>query len=377
MNDFYEQKANKYKYKYLKLKNELKGGMFRGLLKYIGIDHTNCEQKIYTFSPPIQILSVPNKLLTNEYIGQIMTYDEYDNYMKIKNLDKDDKCTFKVVYENKSINQSDIKISEYKNCLDAKITYNYIISKKSGKLFSQLEKKEDINKDNIKDILKSLKEGIEKIIKPLYEKGIILGNIKMENMYLDTSKVYFSDYSKMHTYTDNNKVAVFSANLNTKIKSAKPNYSLLLAPFFKLEKDKNDKTKGQKEAYDKEFLKSFYETNIIIKDDSISEIDRKDALDALNAMIPSGYNKSLDEFYNDYIKNLAQNTDIYAIVMFIYIIFMGKDKTDKNMFEIGDQIQEQTKTLIQNLYDTVLKNDSKISIKYLIDQIDKIIESIK
>ena len=28
MNDIYEHKAKKYKYKYLKLKNELEGGMF-------------------------------------------------------------------------------------------------------------------------------------------------------------------------------------------------------------------------------------------------------------------------------------------------------------------------------------------------------------
>ena len=33
MNDFYQRKANKYKYKYLKLKNQLEGGMFKTLLK--------------------------------------------------------------------------------------------------------------------------------------------------------------------------------------------------------------------------------------------------------------------------------------------------------------------------------------------------------
>ena len=373
MNDFYEQKANKYKYKYLKLKNELKGGMFKKLLKYIGIDHTDCEQKIYTFSPPIQILSnnISSIYLTDEYIGQIMTYDEYENYIKIKNLDNEYKYTLKNVYENKSINKSDIIIPEYKNCLNANITYNYIISKKSGKLFSQLEKK-NIDKDNIKNILTSLKEGIEKIIKPLYEDKIILGNIKMENMYLDTitNKVYFSDYSKMHTYTDKKKNAVFSANLNTNINFAKPNYSLLLAPFYKLEKDKTDITKKPRKDYDKDFLKEHYETNIIIKDHSINDKDRKDAIDALNAMIPFGYNNSLDHFYDHYIKRLAKNTDIYAIVMFIYFIFSN------DMFEIGSQIKDQTKTLINDLYGKVLNNTDEITIDYLKKKIDEIIESI-
>ena len=374
MNDFYQRKANKYKYKYLKLKNQLEGGMFKTLLKSIGFITDNCNQTIYTITPPIQISSnnIPSKYLTNEYIGQIMTNNEYNNYKQIKILDKEGNNTFKIEYEKPSIKKSDIKIPNYEDCLDSNITYNYIISKKSGKLFNLLEEK-DIDKKNIKKILDSLIKGIEKIIKPLYNQGIILGDIKMENMYLDTNNnVYFSNYSKMHTHTDKIKVAEYSANLNTKLKFEKPNYSLLLAPFFKLEKDHNDITKEKKEEYNRDYLQNYYDTNIIIKELSIDTIDRKNTLEAIPTIFKTLIDKiSINDLYENYIKRLAQNTDIYAIVMFIHYIFMSK-----GIFKIEEEIDNTTKRLLNELYYKVLNNDSELNINYLIKQIEQIRDSI-
>ena len=322
--------------------------MFKTLLKSIGFITDNCNQTIYTITPPIQISSnnIPSKYLTNEYIGQIMTNNEYNNYKQIKILDKEGNNTFKIEYEKPSIKKSDIKIPNYEDCLDSNITYNYIISKKSGKLFNQLDNK-DIDKNNIKIILNSLINGIKQIIQPLYNNGIILGDIKIENMYLDTNtnNVYFYNYSKMHDYTDKIKVAKNSANLNTKINFAKSNYSLLLAPFYKLEKDHYDITKEKKEEYDKDYLQNYYDTNIIIKELSIDTIDRKNTLEAIPTIFKTLIDKiSINDLYENYIKRLAQNTDIYAIVMFIHYIFMSK-----GIFKIEEEIDNTTKRLLKSI----------------------------
>jgi hypothetical protein len=176
----------------------------------------------------------------------------------------------------------------------------------------------------------------------------------------------------MHTHTDKIKVAEYSANLNTKLKFEKPNYSLLLAPFFKLEKDHNDITKEKKEEYNRDYLQNYYDTNIIIKELSIDTIDRKNTLEAIPTIFKTLIDKiSINDLYENYIKRLAQNTDIYAIVMFIHYIFMSK-----GIFKIEEEIDNTTKRLLNELYYKVLNNDSELNINYLIKQIEQIRDSI-
>jgi hypothetical protein len=365
MSDIYEIKARKYKYKYFKLKQELEGGFILGksywgesfvdrLKNFFNLNN----QIICTITPPILLDGLTiiqdypvNKISSlqdfnnEDHLGHLVTYkndnykQELKNFEEVLSIDTMQKYTSvlkfacnmfkddflkhikdKTEEPYKSIHRCQNKIIDDEKT----VNYGYIISTNTGKSFNELTE-DDINDGNIKQILISLKEGIINFITPLYKNGYVLGDINMDNMTLKKkgNQVYFINYSKMHKYTEQDKVEKF-AN--------KDNYSYILKRFFKLKKVYQDKKRENDKISRKELLDYF---------------DIKDPLNPHLKIFTDLKNKDheIDEIYNKYILQIAQNSDIYALSMFIVnILKITSDKIHKITLEKAQLLEEDAKS---------------------------------
>jgi hypothetical protein len=396
MSDIYEIKARKYKLKYYKLKKQLEGGFLvkkkleGGFLeefyKYFYTYNKNCMTK-----PPI---SLQGLTLTQEYpelsnqstqidldqfndrehFGQLLSYKddiykkEFNNFKLVNSFDKDLQYTSVLKFagymeKQKFIDYIKDKIRTIKNNKDETYTsynymrncqytliddkdiknYGYIINTYTGIPFNEM-KKEDINDQNIIQILKNLKEGIDNFIKPLYNAGYVLGDIKMENMTCKDNKIYFINYSKMHKYEDKYDVKKFAKG---------DNYSYILPLFFKISEDDN------KENVDKEFLMRTFNNGDIDNPQSIIFNDLiKDTMYSIN------------DIYQNYIMPIAINSDIYALSMFIHSIFA------EDFFAIGLVIRKITNEILQKLHKEAISNQIYGPID-LSNRLQQIIDSIE
>ena len=273
MNDIYLQKAKKYKYKYLKLKNDYIGGRnfssiwstyFRkNYFEYIGEGGYGC-----IISPPFQfntlslenILYPPEKIISDKiykdkkYVGKLLSCDkdsfqtEINEFLKINFIDPEAKHRSQLIfaaYYNRKELTKELELKQYNDeqskkllkCLNKKKllkeknlgdnlpytidpgnpcnandNYGYIISTRVGTSFDKIE----LNKfklGTIITILTNLKKSIEDLIVKLYDNGSIHGDIKFQNMTLDNSfKISFIDFGYMNNNSEIIKIVNNSAN---------------------------------------------------------------------------------------------------------------------------------------------------------------------
>jgi hypothetical protein len=227
MSDIYKQKAEKYKYKYLKLKQELYGGIYEANLYYLPINSiseiNNKNKLVFNNSNKINEFNIKidypphldntfenfNRFNIEGYNGRIFQYDVYksvlSNLQIIEKLDIDKTyvqnielaCTIYYKYEIKSFrrntntNYFDV-IFKNNNIYIQKITdYGYIIRKN----------KKEINTLKIYlEFINNLKDAIENFIIPLHNAGYVLN---IYNVNWDGKKVYF-DIEKMTQNNDKN-----------------------------------------------------------------------------------------------------------------------------------------------------------------------------
>jgi len=197
MNDIYEKKAKKYKYKYLKLKREYigEGGNFFNhfsednfnkkvdeiIQKYIIIDSDS--QVNINKDPNMQIKEQDEnsyflyRLTNNGFIYQVYKriIKYFDNLVKIAESQQivENSTIFNRISEKGFNYQVDnrikIYVEEIKKNLNEKLKQDKI---------KTLEEEHQIFKDKIQNV----KNTIEKIIKPLYYNGKIVGNIDKDNI---------------------------------------------------------------------------------------------------------------------------------------------------------------------------------------------------
>jgi hypothetical protein len=206
MSNIYKQKAEKYKYKYLKLKQELYGGnkctynlpiLFNK--NELNVDKDNIPNK----------LNIKTDFLTNDkkfyifnkkgYIGRIYEYNEYDDIISklnlFKNIPNINQDYIDIVYACTihKCNDKEIGIfsNNFKNCkIVINRFYGYIISSsKSLRNFN--------NYNNIQNYLKlidNFKYAVTNFIIPLHNAGYVLNNINLDNIYWDEdkNKIYFN-----------------------------------------------------------------------------------------------------------------------------------------------------------------------------------------
>jgi hypothetical protein len=217
MNDIYKQKAEKYKNKYLKLKQELYGGAkctfdlpidYKGKEKKILFDKSNQSNKINIDIEYPEINNTFdnfNKYNIKENNGQILKYKDYLNILNnfkskleiINKINLDNThvqnielaCKIYYKYINYSLipfrtktNYFNVIFSECKYDNNEK-EYGYIIRKK----------KEEINTlEKYIEFINNLRNAIEKFIKPLHNAGYVLSNIDASDIIWYGKKVYFN-----------------------------------------------------------------------------------------------------------------------------------------------------------------------------------------
>jgi serine/threonine protein kinase len=397
MNDIYKQKAKKYKYKYLKLKREYfgEGG------GYLGEGSFGC-----IITPPIEFIEpevIFNKfekqnLKTNEYIGKIINcnyvqnistlkiYNSFDDeYEEFKNLDTIDpnvthrsKLIYAAIINKKELNNDIIKKQidrETINCIyrvvmqtiyDKKLEriislplnqtnsnkykekymnkyFGYIICTKVGKSFDKIQFYQ-YDETRINYFLIALKNSID-FIKILYEKEYIHADIKFENITYDEQlqKVYFIDFGFLQKY--NEKIYEIEK------KSYYFIYPRILFFYFKIKKKYGNntitKTKlvnelnfyYQQYKYDKNSL-NIYE--IILKNTKQSNIDFM----IFFKSIDDNYH-SFEYFFDNCIKSIIQNIDIYSLSIIIYELFNNSRNNNLNTKKIINTL------LINALYNTI------------------------
>ena len=281
--------------------------------------HSRCER-----SPPINLEGVYtsqlypigtvdlNKFYTTEYIGELY-YDKMaksilKQYKKIKKSDKDCKYTSEIVFAGEIKNQpnwldwlfnvsnkqnENIKIlSERLASCEVSGSYDnnvYIIRKNIGTSFDKLNKN-DINNQNIKQILQSLKDSIDTFITDLYEKKYIIGDIKPENMTCDLTN------NKVYYHTQNNEYYLYK------------------------HKDIRRELGNNPPVLD------------YLKNHNVKSITKKDLIEYLNNYYPSiqSYLNNLFSYLTDdnkeydmnkIISRIAKNSDIYALTQIIKYIY--------------------------------------------------------
>jgi hypothetical protein len=258
MNDIYKQKAEKYKYKYLKLKQELEGGTwpFKNsytIPAYVDYDNhgdwvnekeitkqrrtTNVEDctTTYDFSnDQLEKLEIkqeypetgtrikdfdnwPYKEFIIKYSKRLLSYDDYkkelNNFLLIQELDIDIDKTYirKIVFGGKieNFNYNFFNKSEKSKILKNRFSSCKILNKNYGYIIY-----EDINKKyKPSNILKleCLITAINDFIKPLHKAGFVLNNIVWDNIIVSESKTELDSYklifdiSKMEASKNTNK----------------------------------------------------------------------------------------------------------------------------------------------------------------------------
>jgi hypothetical protein len=226
MNDIYKQKAEKYKYKYLKLKQELEGGEYH---------YNHCR-----ITPPINeetlllnklIINVDyrdnniNSFNNNDYVGRLIKsktkgLDEYNieltnsnkNYQIIKNLNNQKMLEYipKIVFactikNNKSTTYNTLKkIFEFKYCTNSNKStkYGYIITTNIGESIYDFMSISDLI-----IFIPHLINAIKDFIIPLNLANFVLNNIKLDNIYWNKQKVFFN-ISKMKIITKDNNIDI-------------------------------------------------------------------------------------------------------------------------------------------------------------------------
>jgi hypothetical protein len=223
MSNIYEQKARKYKYKYLKLKQEYigEGGEINNkLCKSIILTSKfqNLEVKeIYKSS----IFRKDWKTYINElHTGKLVWGNPFrfiDNFKIIKQISNYKQYIAKLVYIGKVINKNDLVDGTNKFnkiCLESEDYLNdihIIIRRNVGITFEDFFiSNTNITNEVFNVILKSLIDGIKNFIIPLYEKGYVLGSCDKEHLLINNfSNPYpynkyqvFFDYSLLHPNND-------------------------------------------------------------------------------------------------------------------------------------------------------------------------------
>ena len=354
MNDLYEQKAKKYKYKYLKLKKNYIGG---NKFKFIGKGSFGC-----IISPPIKFDGISDDICDENHVAKLLSYYNYNleikEYEKIEKIDKEAKHRSslkynilmkkydvqrnlklkidmnKINYLNKikKVNEDvefnsltsveklyvciknrfldDIIYNVDDNCeKDKDNCYGYIITTRVGKSFVE-QKLGMFKKKQIITILTNLKESIGDLIQKLYDDGSFHGDIKFDNMTLDDKlNVYFIDFGFMTEYKNKEKIYNYSKN---------DQYPKILNIF------KNIKTELTKTELINFFKQEYYKIQIY-KVKNI-KLDFSRFFESIDRTIPIlEDNKKYDEsyIYNNYIEPIAKNIDIYALSLFIYLLFIN------------------------------------------------------
>ena len=237
MSDIYKQKAEKYKYKYLKLKQELYGGEYY---------YNHCR-----ITPPIDEKTLLNKLKinvdyrdnsinsfnNNNYVGRLIKsktkgLDEYKieyensnkNYITIENLNLIQnqnqnqiqiqkmlqhipKIVFACTIKNdKSTTYNTLlnEIFQFKYCTNSNKSskYGYIITTNIGESISEYM---SISDSII--FIPHLIYAINNFIIPLHNAKYVLNNIKLDNIYWNKQKVFFN-ISKMKIITKDNNIDI-------------------------------------------------------------------------------------------------------------------------------------------------------------------------
>jgi hypothetical protein len=345
MNDIYEQKAKKYKYKYLKLK----GGFlkFNNHLEFIGKGTYGC-----IISPPFQTKKMKLNNLnyeTKDYVGKLLSCDnnvfnnEHDEFMNLDTIDPEAKYRSKLIYSEYTSKQELITTLRYTlsryiqytqiyqlyYCLSERIfnnknnNYGYIISTRVGTSFKD-HNLNIFNKEEIKIILKNLKKSIEDLIQKLYDDESIHGDIKLANMTLDDNlNIYFIDFGFMTKYN-------IEKNINNKSKNHQ--YPDILNIFLNI---KNDyKTKLIELLYTKYKKNKYIEQNNLIEllNYNFKYIEQNNLIELLN----TEYDKIKYIFEDKTVLNTDKNnyfdkTKLIKLLKTEYdkIIFMNKSELIK------------------------------------------------
>jgi hypothetical protein len=211
MNDIYKQKAEKYKYKYLKLKKEIEyigeggylpnyfseggylpnyfsEGAFNNKVdklieKYINIDFTNSQILIKINEDP-DIKYSFNPVFENRFNYQV--YNRIKEYIKkyppeTIETQNDKPDFFSLISEKGFNNQVDKRIKKYIEETKKKKELEAANKKKLEEL--EALKQEQQEQQDFKDKIQNVKKVIEKIIVPLYKQQNIIGNINKDEIF--------------------------------------------------------------------------------------------------------------------------------------------------------------------------------------------------
>ena len=240
MSNIYKQKAEKYKYKYLKLKKELEGGIiyddnniclynlpittFHHYKDSIIIEDGNSpgqiKQKLnikidrYIHNSPSQSSPFDDFCNYNKegYIGKILNYNDYNK--TFQTLNELRKNNINLIYINILLGCRIYK--EKRNKLSKLSSKNLILtifpncekmfktSANDSPYFGYIISSNKSIDENISEIfIINLIDAIKNFIVPLHEAGYVLNNIDENNILWDENKVYFN-IEKMTKNTDNN-----------------------------------------------------------------------------------------------------------------------------------------------------------------------------
>jgi len=458
MIDIYEQKAKKYKYKYLKLKNTYiaKGGVWKDLEKFFEPVITPIVQKVKEvshqieqvvkpvsqlvllhninykvefigsgaygciISPPLQFnnnnninikfnKNINNIFTSNDYVGKLLSCDdnafnnEYDEFKKLEKIDPEANHRSQLIFaaymsieelkenlnfllNNVKNNETYVQLKKLEKCLinpqkkiinySSSKNYGYIISTRVGKSFKEiitLKNNKFIDEKNFTIILEKLKESIEDLIKKLYGKDFIHGDIKFDNMTItlndkgeldDKSKIYFIDFGFMQKYDDYEKL---KDKLNYYIYQDILyffNIIYLLGENYKLSKSELLRLLIFK---DNENIKSESIKPKLLKKTRLNKIDYSCFFHSLedNKKYP------LKDIYTECIKPIIKNSDIYALSLYIHSLFIITFNIDLNLNQDSNNLKILNELLINALYNNIDGPDE------LIIYIDAIINSIE
>jgi hypothetical protein len=312
-----------------------------------------------------------------EYVGKLLSKINFEKELKeyilldeiVKGYDCIPKIPFAGIingielYElKKNIQIADLELSKLKNCLNNPLKqffnsnqYGYIISTNVGKSFNKLNYN-DITINNIKDILTSLREGIIKVIIPLYGDGYgdgyVHGDLHQGNITLKKNKVYFIDFGIMHNINkkqDRDKFYQFKAQ----------HYPFILYYLYKVIYN-NINTQITKTT-----LKTTLQTNLLYEPIEANVHNllqnyfqyyintyKNIYIDTICNRLSDNQSYSTDQIYDECIKHVEKNNDIYALSIFIYNLFYGI--TYKLKFQF---VNQNTKQLVNKLLNDALYNN--------------------
>ena len=377
MNDIYAQKAKKYKYKYLKLKKELEGGQE---FTFIGKGGFGC-----IISPPIKfnITDINEEIFTSKnYVAKLLSKEAYEDekkeFKEIEDIDKEGKHRSKLIYaekmSKKELGDELVKMSrnneteQLGSCLNEKkllkkvnesdnATYGYIISTKVGTSFDKLNnykdnsidnskinsiKLESCTKENIIQILKNLKISIEDLITKIYDNNLIHGDLKSPNITLDNKyNVYFIDFGFMKEYKSIQHIDSYSINENYPniLKTFFSIFPITIIPnqkpFFSNQRPITKFNLINQLNINKSRFQNFIEPRLL----QYTELFNIDYNCFFN-LLEDNTEYSPQQIYDNCIKPIAKNIDIYALSLFIYQLFFNifKGQSSFNLQYINDNM---------------------------------------